>query len=261
MVPKNRRLRGHIEEVAPGSLGRGMPDISSPHGLRGGGRQGVFIERIAGWSIRHRALAIGGWLALVVVALLASGLLSGASAGVNDPGESGDVKRVVRAQDSYEPVLENVLIQPLGKGGGKFTDNPALVSATQDLVAEFGKTPGMVTGLRTPLSPATEKQISDDGRSGLVTFFVAGPNDKMDAHIDGVIAAVKAVAERHQDVRVVEAGDVSLSRAIDDAVRARCPGSAAAGQPRRSPGPGTGWRVPWSPVPRCGAAGRCWCCS
>ncbi|MEO3755180.1 MMPL family transporter [Streptomyces sp. B6B3] len=179
----------------------------------------MFIERIAGWSIRHRGLAIGGWLALVLVSVLASGLLAGGSAGVADPGESGEVREVVRAQESYEPVLENVLVQPLGDGGGDFLDDPALVSATEDLVDEFARTPGMVTGLRTPLDPGAEELISDDGRSGLVTFFVAGPNDEMDAHIDGVIAAVEAVAERHQDVRVAQAGDVSLSRAVDDAVK------------------------------------------
>ncbi|MFF4674439.1 MMPL family transporter [Streptomyces sp. NPDC001279] len=181
--------------------------------------EGAIVERIAGWSIRHRALAIGGWLALVVVAVLGSALVSGPGADTDDPRESGVVKRVLNAQKNYEPILENVLIQPLDGGGGKFLDNPALVEAADDLVAEINKTPGAVTGLRTPMNPGTERQISADGRSGLVTFFVAGPNEQMTPHFDAVVKAVDTVAERHKDVRVVQAGDVSLSRAVDDAIK------------------------------------------
>ena len=181
--------------------------------------RGTLIERIAGWSIRHRALAIGGWLALVVVAVLSTSLVSGPSADTDDPGESGAVKRVLNSQKHYEPVLENVLIQPKGPDGGKFTDDPELRRATKDLVAEFKKTPGAVTGLRTPLSPGEEKQLSADGRSGLVTFFVAGPNDRMDAHFEAATEAVKATAARHPQVRVVQAGDQSLSTAVDEAIK------------------------------------------
>ncbi|MFV2119189.1 MMPL family transporter [Streptomyces sp. Act-28] len=187
---------------------------SGPHRKR----RGTIVERIAGWSVRHRTLAIGGWLALVIVAVLAGPLVAGPAAYTDDPGESGTVKRVVNAQQDYEPILENVLIQPLD-GGGRFLDDPALVAAADDLVAELGRTPGAVTGLRTPMDPGTERQVSADGRSGLVTFFVAGPDDRMDAHFDTVVEAVRVVAERHRDVRVVQAGDVSLSRAVDDAVK------------------------------------------
>jgi putative drug exporter of the RND superfamily len=187
-----------------------------------GGDRGTWVERVAGWSIRHRAWAIGGWLALVVVALLAGAVFSGPAARTDDPGESGQVKRVLNAQESYEPILENVLVQrrDADSARGGFRDDPALVQATEDLVAELARTPGAVTGLRTPLDPGAERQVSADGRAGLVTFFVAGPNEEMDAHFDAVVGAVQRVAERNGDVRVVQAGDVSLSRAVDDAVKA-----------------------------------------
>ncbi|MFC4497734.1 MMPL family transporter [Streptomyces ovatisporus] len=181
--------------------------------------RGAVVERIAAWSIRHRLSAIGGWLALVVVAVLAASLVSGPGADTVDPGESGDVKKAVNAQKHYEPVLENVLVQPRTDSGRNFEDDPALVKATRDLAAELQRTPGVVTGLRTPLNPRGEKQISDDGRSGLVSFFVAGPNEKMDAHFDTAEKAVEAVADRNPGVRVAQAGDVSLSHAVDDAVK------------------------------------------
>ncbi|MFE7311857.1 MMPL family transporter [Streptomyces sp. NPDC057555] len=177
------------------------------------------IERAAGWSIRHRALAIGGWLALVVVAILSTSLVSGPRATTADPGESGVAQKVLKGQKSYDPVLENVLIQPKGSGGVDFLDNRELRRATEDLVAAFQRTPGAVSGLRTPLSPSREKQISADGRSGLVTFFVAGPNDEMDAHFAAVTQAVKATAAKHPQVRVVQAGDQSLSTAVDQAIK------------------------------------------
>lgn len=183
--------------------------------------QGALVERIAGWSIRHRALAIGGWLALVVLAVLASSLVSGPAALVDDPGESGEVKRVLNEQKEWEPLLENVLVQPRGESGEhkEFLENPALVSATKDLVAELRETPGAVTGLRSPLEPGSEKQLSADGRSGLVTFFVAGPNEEMDAHAEAVTEAARTVAQRHDEVRVAQAGDGSLSRAVDQATK------------------------------------------
>ncbi|MBQ0984634.1 MMPL family transporter [Streptomyces sp. F63] len=218
MPRKRKHVTTERDRSVTGPRDRRTPETPAKGDLSSGGGQGAFIERIAGWSMRHRALAIGGWLALVIVSLLAGAVFSGSSAITDDPGESGDVKRVVEAQKNYEPILENVLIQPRD-GGGEFTDNPALVKATEDLVAEFRKTPGAVTGLRTPLNPGSEQQISEDGRSGLVTFFVAGPNDKMTAHFDSVTEAVERVAARNKDVRVVQAGDVSLSRAVDEAVK------------------------------------------
>lgn len=52
----------------------------------GPGRSAGVIAAVAGWSARHRALAIGGWLALVVVAVLSSSLVRGDSARSVDPG-------------------------------------------------------------------------------------------------------------------------------------------------------------------------------
>ncbi|QTD99814.1 MMPL family transporter [Streptomyces cyanogenus] len=190
-----------------------------PKGKRLQLQNGTLIERVAGWSIRHRALAIGGWLALVVLAVLSTSLVSGDSAVTKDPGESGAAQQVLNEQKDWEPVLENVLVQSRDKDGPAFKDDPELQQAVKDLVAEFGKTPGAVFRLRTPLDPQGEQQISADGRSGLVTFFVAGPNVKMDAHFDAVVDAVHKVADRHKDIRVVQAGDQSLSRAVDDAVK------------------------------------------
>ncbi|MEU6098761.1 MMPL family transporter [Streptomyces sp. NPDC047079] len=215
MLPKGKLLRGKGSSGRTGPDGTGEARPRAPRPTS----HGTLIERVAGWSIRHRALAIGGWFALVVLAVLSTALVSGDSAVTQDPGESGVAQKVLNKQRNWEPVLENVLVQSRGPDGRKFKDDPELQRAVDDLAAEFGKSPGAVSQLRTPLNPQGEKQISADGRSGLVTFFVAGPNEKMDAHYDAVVAAVKKVADEHRGIRVVQAGDQSLSRAVDDAVK------------------------------------------
>jgi putative drug exporter of the RND superfamily len=175
------------------------------------------IQRLVGWSIGHRALALTGWLVLVVLAIVISGIIPGKDALGRDPGESGRAQQVVRDQQSFEPSLENVLIQRRGPGVGPFTGDPALRAATEDLVSTLRGTPGAVTNLRSPLDSSA--QVSKDGRSGLVSFFVAGPNDQMTAHYKAAVAVIGKVVGRHQGVRVAQAGDRSLNKAVDQAVQ------------------------------------------
>ncbi|CAO5250745.1 putative drug exporter of the RND superfamily [Frankia sp. AgKG'84/4] len=175
------------------------------------------VERVVGWSIRRRGRVIGGWLVLVVLTVLASGAVSGGGASSHDPGQSGRAQQVLRAEPSYEPKLENVLVQARQPGGALFADDPAQRAAVQDLLTTLGRTPGVVTGLRSPLD--SPQQVSKDRHSGLVTFFVAGPNNQMTRHYRAVTTAVAQVTARHPDVRVVQAGDRSLDNAVDDAVQ------------------------------------------
>ena len=180
------------------------------------------VERVAAWSIRHRWPAIAGWLLLVVLTVVGSGLLPGDDARAQDPGESGRAEQILRDQRSYTPAHENVLIQ-LPESGARdsgapgFARNAALRATAQDLVATLRGKPGAVSDLRSPLQDP--RQVSEDGRSGLVSFFVAGPNENIDAHYETAVAAVREVAARHPDVRLAQAGDRSLNKAVDDSVK------------------------------------------
>ncbi|GAA4536356.1 MMPL family transporter [Amycolatopsis samaneae] len=174
-------------------------------------RRGPVIERIAGWSVRHRAAVLSGWLALVVLALAVGSLVPGTSLPSSDPGESGTAQGVLRTQQVYEPLLENVLVQRRESGS-----DAELRSAADDLARTL-RASGAVDDLRLPGSEPG--RFSPDGRSALVTFRIAGPDDDVRAHFTAATAAVDAVAARHPALRIAQAGDLSLSTVVDKSIK------------------------------------------
>ena len=181
--------------------------------------RGALVERIVGWSIRHRALAIVGWFALVVVAVVASALLPGETVNSTDPGDAGRAERVLDAQRAYVPLQENVLIQARGSASPRFTGDPELRRTAEDLAATLRRMPKVVTRVHTPLDPDGTSLVSRDGHSGLVTFQVAGPDERLRAHYDTAVKAVQGVADRHPRARVAQAGDRSINLAVDKGIK------------------------------------------
>ncbi|MFC4909306.1 MMPL family transporter [Actinomadura gamaensis] len=169
-------------------------------------------ERVAGWSIRHRALAITGWLALVVAALFAAASLGLDQKNSTDPGESGRADRVLDAHTGYLPLLENVLVESRS-GTTPFEQDGVKRAAARELASAL-RPYGTV---RSPLDdPAL---VSRDGRSGLVTVQIAGPHERFRAHYAGIVAAVRDAAARHPDLRLAQAGDKSLSDAVNGGIK------------------------------------------
>ncbi|MEU9111479.1 MMPL family transporter [Streptomyces sp. NPDC048483] len=181
-----------------------------------GARPGM-VATVAGWSTRHRTAAIAGWLALVVLALLAGAPAGGEGAHAVDPGEAGRAQQRVDAQRSGDSIRENVLIR--GRNAGRFADDPELTSTTRDLVAEMRRTPHAVSEVGSPLGAHGAHWISRDGRSGLVTFEVRGPDEQFEDHYATAERAVTAVQKRHPGVRLLQAGDSSLSDAVNDGIK------------------------------------------
>ncbi|MEV4257809.1 MMPL family transporter, partial [Spirillospora sp. NPDC049652] len=169
-------------------------------------------ERVAGWSARHRTLAITGWLVLVVAAILGAGALGLEQRNSTDPGESGRADRVLDAHTGYLPLLENVLVQSR-EGSARFAADPGVRAATRELTAALRP----YGAVRSPLDgPGL---VSRDGRSGLVTVQIAGPHEEFRGHYDGVVRAVREVAARQPDVRLAQAGDKSLSDAVNGGIK------------------------------------------
>ncbi|MDA1359474.1 MMPL family transporter [Glycomyces luteolus] len=169
-------------------------------------RPGV-VAAIADWSARHRALAIGGWLALVALAVLSGALPLGEDARAQDPGEAGLAEDLIDAEGGYA-VRENVLIT------GTDADTQAAVA---ELVTALDAAPEAVSDIGSPLSEHGERWRADD--AVLVTFAILGPDADYDAHYATVTDAVAAVQTDHPDVEVLQAGDASLSGAVDAGIK------------------------------------------
>ncbi|MFI9581498.1 MMPL family transporter [Streptomyces sp. NPDC052236] len=199
-------------------------------------RQAGAVEAVSGWSARHPFRAITAWLLLVVVAVMSSALAGASPAPHSDPGEAGRAQDLVNAQDAGDSIRESVLIQ-----AGTEKERRA---ATADLVATLRRIPDAAHDIGSPLggssvggsaaedsaagasapggSPAGAnggRWVSQDGRSHLVTFEVPGPDARFEAHYESALAAVEEVRDRHPRTRIAQAGDRSLSQAVNEGIQ------------------------------------------
>jgi putative drug exporter of the RND superfamily len=163
-------------------------------------KRGPLVERIAGWSVRHRKTAVLGWLVLVVIVFAAGHMAGDSNVPSNDPGQSGVAEATLERLNVSPPPAEAVLIQP--RGSGTFRTDPQMRQATAQVVSALGK---------LPRSTASDirSQLSATGRSALVTFNVTGNEDQA---VVPALNAVSAIKAEHPGLLVAEAGDASEDR-------------------------------------------------
>jgi putative drug exporter of the RND superfamily len=186
-------------------------DRETPRRHRQNPNPAPLVERIAGWSARHRKTAVFGWLALVAIIFVAGQSISAKNVTQYDPGQSGVAERALaRLNDNGPPPAEDVLIQ--ARGSGTFGSDPDMRQATRQVVAALsGLARSTASDIRSPFSPGGASLISANGRSVLVTFNVTGANE--DQAVVPALNAVAAVQGRYPGLRVEEAGDASEDRA------------------------------------------------
>ena len=194
------------------SLGQVLPETEPDDQDRRGHRPPL-VERIAGWSARHRKTAVFGWLALVAVIFMAGQALGTKSLPSYDAGQSGQAEQVMHRLGVHPPAVEDVLIQPRGAGRA-FARDPAMRRAASEVAGALAALPHAATAIRSPLSPGSGGLVSADGRSALVTFQVPGPADGQATAVAPAQRAVAAVAARYPGLRIAEGGDASYGRAI-----------------------------------------------
>jgi RND superfamily putative drug exporter len=181
------------------------------------------VERIAGWSARHRKTAVLGWLALVVGAALIGSVLGTKNLPSYDPGQAGRAERVLNQPGVIQRPSESVLIQARSAGQTVRSD-PEMRQAAQEVVAALRGMPRSAADIRSPLaanggaSGGAAGGISASGRSELVTFNVAGNPDNADQAVVAAQRAVAAVQARHPGLLVAEAGDASVGNATNAVV-------------------------------------------
>src|SRR5215469_12595398 len=170
------------------------------------------VERIAGWSARHRKTAVFGWLALVAVVFLGGQALGTKSQPAYDAGQAGQAERALHGLGVVAPAVENVLIQ--GRSPGHtFATDPEMRQAARQVVSALAGLPGAAADIRSAL--ADRALVSADGRSALVTFQVPGPAADQVTAVAPALNAVAAVQARYPGLRIAEGGDASFGRAIN----------------------------------------------
>jgi RND superfamily putative drug exporter len=175
------------------------------------------VEAIAGWSARHRKVAVFGWLALVAVAYLIGQLLGSPSQQQNDLGQAGQAEQTLQHLGVTAPATEAVLIRERAPGQTLATD-PAMRQAVSQVTAALSRLPGAATGISSPLSPGGQALVSANGRSALVTFNVPGPAADVTTAVAPDLKAVASVQASHPDLLVAEGGDASLGRAVNSQI-------------------------------------------
>jgi RND superfamily putative drug exporter len=184
------------------------------------------VERIAGWSARHRAIALVGWLLLVAGAVVIGNTLGTKNLNSYDPGEAGRAERVLSSPGVVQRAAEGVLIQERA-GGRTVAGDPQARAAIRQVTVALGRMARVATGVQSPLAPGGTALaagghglISRDGRSALVTFEVAGDPDSAGQIVAGAQRAVAAVQAAHPGLRIAEAGEASVGRATNNTVSA-----------------------------------------
>ena len=175
------------------------------------------VQRIAGWSARHRKTAVFGWLALIAFTVVLGQLLGSGHVPSYDPGEAGRAQRALDRAGVKTSPAESVLVQSR-TGARAVADDPELRQTVREVTAALRGLPASARNIRSPLDRDGARQVSADGRSALVTFEVAGDPDKATDTVAAIQQAVAAVQSRHPGMLVEEAGDASVDRTIGDIV-------------------------------------------
>ena len=166
------------------------------------------VERMAGWSVRHRKTAVFGWLLLVVAAVVIGQKIGTSNINSYDPGQAGQAERVLNRPVVQQPDSESVLVQ--GRSASQtYGNDPEIHEAVRQVVAALRALPKAAADVQSPLS----RSGLVSGRSALITFNVAGNPGNDDQAVVPAINAVAAVQAHHPGLKVEEAGDASLDRA------------------------------------------------
>jgi putative drug exporter of the RND superfamily len=174
------------------------------------------VERVAGWSVRHRKTAVFGWLLLVVAAVVVGQHLGTQNLNSYDPGQAGRAERVLAQPVVQQPDSESVLVQ--GRSASQtYGHDPQLREAVRQVVAALRSVPSSAADIQSPLtSPGLGGAGLISGRSALVTFNVAGNPDNDDQAVVPAMNAVTAVASHYPALKIEEAGGASLDRATNN---------------------------------------------
>ncbi len=167
--------------------------------------------RAARWSAAHWKAATFGWLALVVIAVIA-GSLAGTVRLTNAEQGTGETARaeamLIRAGFGNH-AGETVLVQ-----SKSLTSADPAFRGEVERVVERVQPLEQVQDLRSPLAAGNRGQISRDGHSALIEFQIKGSPDTAGDRIEPVLDTVAALQRGAPQYTVAEFGDASGDHAL-----------------------------------------------
>jgi RND superfamily putative drug exporter len=172
-----------------------------------------FAARMGRWSATHRKAAILGWLAFVVVAVLAGSATGMKMLSTADQltGESATAQRILDRAGIEHPMAESIVVS----SKTHTASDPQFRAAIADAVAVVRRS-AHVVNLRSPLEPGGGMLVSKDAHTALVQFDVEGDEMQAKDRVAPIVAAVARVQTAHPELHVGEFGSASFAKAAED---------------------------------------------
>jgi putative drug exporter of the RND superfamily len=166
---------------------------------------------MGGWSVRHRAVAIVGWLVFVVVAMTI-GSMAGQRQMTQDQYATGDSARAIQIENAAglsNPAGEMILVTSTAP-----VTSPEARAAVTDLVGRLRITPDVTE----VVDPYDAGLVSADGHSVLVRVSMSGDPMTAADRVQPILDAVAATRSAHPAVRIDEFGDGSANKWFNDTI-------------------------------------------
>jgi RND superfamily putative drug exporter len=169
--------------------------------------------RAGRWSAAHWKTATFGWLAFVLVALLA-GQFAGTvklTDAEQATGESARAQSTLEAGGFARTAEESVLVH--SHDAGETVSSTAFQRTLRRVVASLEEAP-QVRDLRSPLDATQGHMVSLDGRSALVQFAMRGPAESAGDRVQPVLDRVAALQRTSPGFAISEFGDASAEHEL-----------------------------------------------
>ncbi|HEU5037599.1 MAG TPA: MMPL family transporter [Nocardioides sp.] len=168
---------------------------------------------IGGWSVRHRVLAVVGWLVLVAVAMIA-----GARAGQVEmtadqyaEGDSARVEQVLGDAGLRTPGTEMFLVT---------TDAPVTSPGSREVVDDLLRRLQDSSVVETAVDPFANDLVSEDGHAALVRVTISGDPMTAGDRAQPLLDAAAATRAAYPRTTIDEFGDGSANRWFDETILA-----------------------------------------
>lgn len=166
---------------------------------------------VGGWSVRHRIVAVVGWILFVGLAMTL-GSISGQQHMTEDEYAQGDSAKALRVLDQaglQVPAGEMFLLSSPGAA-----TSPEVRAAVADLLSRLRST----RGITDVADPYPQGLVSADGHSVLVQVTITGDPMTAADRAQPLLDAAAETRQAHPGVRIDEFGDGSANRWFNDTI-------------------------------------------